>query len=96
MSANRDPAANDNPDVFNIERQGIKHITFGCGIHLCLGMTLARLEGRIAINKFLELFPDMTLADQPLEWSSLMLIRGLDNLIIETNESDIKSGVDSA
>jgi cytochrome P450 len=95
LSANRDPAANDNPDVFDIERDNIKHVSFGYGIHLCLGMTLARLEGRIAINKLLQRFPDMTLADQPLEWSSLMLIRGLENLIIETNDSNNKSDLQS-
>jgi cytochrome P450 len=95
LSANRDPAANDNPDVFDIERDNIKHVSFGYGIHLCLGMTLARLEGRIAINKLLQRFPDMTLADQPLEWSSLVLIRGLENLIIETNDSNNKSDLQS-
>ena len=46
-SANRDPAANDNPDDFDISRENIKHVSFGHGIHLCLGLTLARLEGRI-------------------------------------------------
>lgn len=89
-SANRDPAANDNPDDFDISRENIKNVSFGHGIHLCLGLTLARLEGRIAINILLERFPDMTLADQKIVWTPLPLVRGMDNLVIKTNESPAK------
>ncbi len=85
-SANRDPAANSNPDVFDITRKDIQHVSFGYGIHLCLGLTLARLEGRIAINMLLERFPDMTLADQKIVWNDMQLVRGMENLLIETNE----------
>ena len=85
-SANRDPAANPNPDVFDIEREDIKHVSFGHGIHLCLGLNLARLEGRIAFRKLLERFPDMTMAEQELEWTPIPLVRGMENLIVDTNE----------
>lgn len=85
-SANRDPVANRNPDEFDIERKEIKHVSFGYGIHLCLGLTLARLEGKIAINMLLAHFPEMTMAEQELIWTPLPLVRGMDNLVIETNE----------
>ena len=85
-SANRDPAANPNPDVFDIERENIKHVSFGHGIHLCLGLNLARLEGRIAFRKLLERFPNMTMAEQELEWTPIPLVRGMENLIVDTNE----------
>ncbi len=84
-SANRDPAANPNPDVFDIERENIKHVSFGHGIHLCLGLNLARLEGRIAFRKLLERFPNMTMAEQELEWTPIPLVRGMENLIVDTN-----------
>ena len=86
-SANRDPTANENPDVFDITRKDIKHVSFGHGIHLCLGLNLARLEGRIAINKLLERFPDMSMADQEIVWTPVPLVRGMDNLVIHTNEA---------
>jgi pimeloyl-[acyl-carrier protein] synthase len=89
-SANRDPAANDNPDDIDISRENIKHVSFGHGIHLCLGLSLARLEGRIAINILLERFPDMTLVDQKIVWTPLPLVRGMDNLVVQTNESPEK------
>ena len=85
-SANRDPVANPNPEIFDIERENIRHVSFGYGIHLCLGLNLARLEGRIAINRLLERFPHMILAEQELEWTPIPLVRGMENLVVETNE----------
>lgn len=85
-SANRDPAANPNPDVFDITRKDIKHVSFGYGIHLCLGLNLARLEARIAFNLLLQRFPNITLAEQELVWTPIPLIRGMDNLIVNMNE----------
>jgi pimeloyl-[acyl-carrier protein] synthase len=89
-SANRDPSANDNPDVFDISRQDIKHISFGYGPHLCLGLNLARLEAKVAFTRLLERFPDMTLAEQELVWTPVPLVRGMENLIVDTNESAVK------
>ena len=86
-SANRDPVANPDPDVFDVTREEIKHVSFGHGIHLCLGLNLARLEGRVAINALLSRFPAMTMAEQALSWTPIPLVRGLDNLVIETNEA---------
>ena len=88
-SANRDPLANDNPDTFDITREKVTHVSFGHGIHLCLGMNLARLEAKVAINKLLERFPDMCLADQEINWTGTPLVRGVERLLIDVNESEI-------
>ncbi|MBT6586663.1 MAG: cytochrome P450 [Gammaproteobacteria bacterium] len=88
-SANRDPAMNRNPDTFDINRKDISHVSFGHGIHLCLGLNLARLEAKVAFRLLLERFPDMTMAEQKLNWTPIPLVRGVDSLIIETNEADL-------
>ena len=57
-SANRDPRRYADPDVFDIHRNDIQHLTFGFGLHYCLGANLARLEGRVALDEFLNRFPE--------------------------------------
>lgn len=49
-SANRDETVFDNPDDLNLTREPNKHLSFGQGIHFCLGAPLARMEAQIAIN----------------------------------------------
>ena len=85
-SANRDPAANENPHVFDVRRDNIKHIAFGHGIHLCLGAELARLESRIALEMLLERFPSMELYAEPA-WESGYWVRGLRELVVDTTAS---------
>jgi cytochrome P450 len=58
-AANRDPEVFANPDLFDIARQPNKHLAFITGIHVCLGATLARVEGRIAIGKLVRRFPKL-------------------------------------
>jgi cytochrome P450 len=82
-SANRDPAANSDPDVFDITRDEIRHVSFGHGIHLCLGMNLARLEAKVAFNCLLNRFPDMALAEQDIVWTPNTLVRGMERLVID-------------
>lgn len=60
-AANHDPALNDDPDSFNILRKSIRHVTFGNGVHTCMGLHLAKLETRIAINKLLDRLPGLRL-----------------------------------
>ncbi len=86
-AANRDPNANADPDVFDVTRKDIRHVSFGHGIHLCLGLNLARLEAKVAINALLARFPAMTLADQDIVWATIPLVRGMENLLIDTNET---------
>lgn len=65
-AANRDPAQFEQPEQLNLTRTGNRHLAFGFGIHQCAGMSLARLEGRIAISRFLQRFPDYRLTAAPL------------------------------
>jgi cytochrome P450 len=60
-AANRDPAQFADPDVLDIARSPNRHVAFGSGIHQCVGMGLGRLEGRVAIGRFLARFPDYRL-----------------------------------
>jgi len=64
-AANRDPANFAQPDVLDLARPNNRHLAFGFGIHQCAGLSLARLEGRIAISRFLRRFPDYRLTEAP-------------------------------
>jgi cytochrome P450 len=65
-AANRDPDQFLDPDRFDVARSPNRHLAFGSGIHLCAGMNLARLEGRVAIERFLARFPDYALDGKPV------------------------------
>ena len=65
-AANRDPAQFANPDVLDLSRQNNRHLAFGFGIHQCAGLSLARLEGRIAVGRFLGRFPGYRVTAAPL------------------------------
>jgi cytochrome P450 len=65
-AANRDPAVFTEPDRLDIGRQPNRHLAFAAGPHQCVGMTLARLEGRIAIGRFIARFVDFKLAALPM------------------------------
>lgn len=62
-AANRDPAQFDNPDHLDITRKPNRHLAFAGGPHVCVGLTLARMEGRIAIGRFLERFPSFKVTE---------------------------------
>ncbi len=57
-AANRDPAQFENPNSLMLDRRPNKHLAFAGGAHTCVGLTLARMEGRVAVNKFLTRFPE--------------------------------------
>ncbi|WP_371933438.1 cytochrome P450 [Halobacillus litoralis] len=81
-SANRDEEKFDRASQFDITRERNAHVAFGFGIHFCLGAPLARLEGKIALEKLLSTFPDIGLNRdvRSPEWRSVFLLRGLDSL----------------
>jgi len=80
-AANRDPAMFEEPDRLNVERHNVKPISFGGGIHFCLGAQLARLEGEIAFAGLIRRLPDIALPerDQP-QWRPSFTLRGLQHL----------------
>ncbi|HZY20547.1 MAG TPA: cytochrome P450 [Ramlibacter sp.] len=65
-AANRDPAQFEQADLLRLDRVGNRHLAFGFGIHQCAGLSLARLEGRVAIGRFLARFPAYRLTAPPV------------------------------
>ena len=79
-AANRDPEVFRNPEVLDVGRPDVKHLSFGGGIHFCLGSVLARMEGQIAIGALVDLFEDFELATDTLQWRKHINLRGLESL----------------
>lgn len=79
-SANHDAAQFDSPGTLDIGRRDNRHLSFGLGIHFCLGAPLARLEGQVAIGVLLARFPGLRLATDALVWRPGFLFRGVEAL----------------
>jgi cytochrome P450 len=81
-SANRDPAVYpDRPDRLDITRPNVKPLSFGGGIHFCLGAQLARIEAEVAIASLLRRLPELRLDDaENPEWRPTFVLRGLKTL----------------
>jgi cytochrome P450 len=80
-AAQRDPAAFDRPDEFDPDREGIRHLAFGHGVHFCLGAPLARLEAKIALSAVTARFPDARLDGEPV-YKPNVTLRGLATLSV--------------
>ncbi len=80
-SANRDPAAFADPDVFDIARKPNAHLGFGQGVHYCLGANLARLELRVLFEELLSRFGAARLV-QPVEWARSNRHTGIRHLFV--------------
>jgi cytochrome P450 len=81
-AANRDPRRYDNPDSFNIHREHISHLTFGKGLHYCLGANLARLEGRVALDELLNRWPEWDVDYETAQLAPTSTVRGWERLRI--------------
>lgn len=82
-SGNRDPRRFERADELILDRKDNPHLTFGLGIHYCLGAPLARIELQVAFRALLERFPGLRLATGPLEYQPGFVIRGLKSLPLE-------------
>ena len=82
-AANRDPRQYNDPDRFVVDRGDSRHITFGAGLHYCLGAPLARLELEIAIDRLAAAFPEVTLASEPVR-ENAFVIRGYEEVQLAT------------
>jgi len=78
-SANHDPSVFDRPDELDLARDPTPHVTFGAGVHFCLGAPLARLELETSFGTVLRRLPRMELVAEP-EWKPAYIIRGLQGL----------------
>lgn len=83
-SANRDESIFESPDELQLTREPNKHLSFGQGIHFCLGAPLARMEAQIAFSTLLKRLPDLRLKNPAtsLRWRPSMLLRGLVDLSV--------------
>jgi cytochrome P450 len=91
-AANRDPAAFPDPNVFDPTRKDARnHVTFGHGAHLCLGAHLARAEGRVTVNRLLDLASEIRISerahgpadDRHYDYLPTFFLRGLRSITVE-------------
>jgi cytochrome P450 len=76
-AANRDERAYPDPDRVDVGRNGVPHLTFGFGMHICLGFPLARLEGQVALPAVLARWRDIEPAGGEPAWVDSMVLRGM-------------------
>jgi len=81
-SANRDPRRFDEPDRYDILRKDVQHLTFGYGLHFCLGTHLARLEGRVALDELLNRWTEWDVDYSGIKLASTSTVRGWERLPI--------------
>jgi cytochrome P450 len=83
-SANRDPEKfGETANELDIRRGDAgQHVSFGSGIHYCLGASLAKLEAQAAIGRFIRRFPNAQVVGEP-KWNGRMNLRGLDELVVD-------------
>jgi cytochrome P450 len=76
-AANRDPRAYPDPDRLDLDRDGLPHLSFGFGIHICLGFPLARTEGQVAIPALLARYRSLEPEGGSPEWINSLVFRGM-------------------
>jgi cytochrome P450 len=81
-AANRDPRRYTDPETFDIHRDNISHLTFGKGVHYCLGANLARLEGTVALDELLNRWPEWDIDYETAVPAPTSTVRGWERLRI--------------
>ena len=84
-AANRDERQFEAPDRFDIDRKADRHLSFGFGVHFCLGASLARLEGRVALEEVLKRFPTWQIDWDNAVQARTSTVRGWEKLPVLTN-----------
>lgn len=84
-SANRDPDIFEAPDQFDITRPKKAHVAFGGGQHLCIGAPLARIEARRVLERLLDRYDTIELAQEEIVWRQLPFFRGIEELQIRVS-----------
>jgi cytochrome P450 len=82
-SANRDERRYENADKFDIHRKALGHVAFGYGVHFCLGASLARLEGRVALEEVLKRFPEWEVDWEHTVQAHTSTVRGWERLRVK-------------
>jgi cytochrome P450 len=84
-SANRDGEKYEDPDRFDVQRDIRQHLTFGYGIHFCLGAALARLEGRVTLDEVLTRFPEWEVDPENMRRAPTSTVRGWESMPVFTS-----------
>ncbi len=79
-SANRDPVQFPDPNSLDVSRAENRHLSFGYGIHFCVGAALARLEGAVALATLIGRYPNLALKDEPMAYHGTQVFRALTRL----------------
>jgi cytochrome P450 len=79
-SANRDPRRYETPDAYDIHRDDLQHLTFGYGLHYCLGANLARLEGKVALDELLNRWPEWDIDYDHIKLAPTTTVRGWERM----------------
>jgi hypothetical protein len=79
-AANHDPERFPDPDRLDITRKDVRPLSFGGGIHVCIGQHLARLEANIVLSELARRFPGMQLVDEEPQWIGGITARGMKKL----------------
>lgn len=83
LAANHDASMFDSPATFDITRKNApRHLAFGTGIHLCLGMALARLELRVILSEMLAIMPELKMVNPDSEWLPTLINRVQKNMYV--------------
>jgi cytochrome P450 len=87
-AGNRDPARFADPDRLDVARTDVRPLSFGHGLHYCLGAQLARLESQVVFERLLPRFPNLRFGRKPIVWGDNTVLRGARVLPVATGAAD--------